>query len=321
MRKRRTRRINSIRTFGIDGTEAAPETTDFDAAVDAFIRHCRVKNLTDTTIQYYRDVLHILIKTLADTCAVTRPCDVERDHINSCILAKQNEELSDATINSYIRGWRAFFRWLRKEGYITSDVGDKIKNIKAEKRMLQTFSREQIRQLLSAPDRLTFTGYRDYVIMLLLLDTGARIAEVAEIKLPDIDWRERMILLYGKGRKERRVPMQKTLEKHLREYIKIRGLLDTDHVFVTIDNTPLTPRQMQLRIKEHGLTAGIRGVRVSPHTFRHTFAKYYIMNGGDVFSLQKILGHSTLDMCKVYVSMFGTDVAAQHRKYSPLERL
>lgn len=258
---------------------------------------------------------------LSEVAGIKRPCDVQYDHITDCIIALKNEDKADATINTYLRSWRVFFRWLRDEGYIDSDVGYRMQLVKAEQRVIQAFSREQVRQLLATPDRTTFTGYRDYVIMLLLLDTGARVAEVAGLKLDDIRWKERLLLLYGKGRKERYVPFQSTLDKHLREYVRIRGLLDVDEVFVTIDNTPMTPRQIQWRIKEHGLASGVQGVRVSPHTFRHTFAKFYVMNGGDVFTLQKILGHSTLEMCQRYVAMFGHDIAAQHRKYSPLERL
>jgi integrase/recombinase XerD len=80
-------------------------------------------------------------------------------------------------------------------------------------------------------------------------------------------------------------------------------------------------RTMQQNMKRYGDSAQLKGVRVSPHTMRHTFAKFYIMNGGDGFTLMKILGHTTLEMAQTYVSMFSTDIAKQHRKFSPLERL
>jgi integrase/recombinase XerD len=250
-----------------------------------------------------------------------RPIDVERDHIESLIEEKQSEGAADSTINMYLRGWRAFFNWLHNEGFIVDNPMANVKLIKAEKRVIQTFSKAQVKRLLDTPNRTTFTGYRDYVLMLLLLDTGVRITEAEGIRTTDIDWANHTIKVFGKGRKERFVPFQGTLEKHLREYISIRGVLPHDFLFVNIDDGPLKKRTMQQEIAKYGAAAGIKDVRVSPHTFRHTFAKFYVMNGGDPFSLQKILGHTSLEIVRVYVNLFGTDIAKQHRKFSPLEHL
>ncbi len=178
-----------------------------------------------------------------------------------------------------------------------------------------------LKALLAAPDRSKFTGYRDYFLMLLLYETGVRISEAEGITVPNINWRERKIKVYGKGRKERYVPFQKTLELHLRQYLEIRGLLDHDFLFVIIDNTPMKVRTMQENIQAYGVAAGIKGVRVSPHTFRHTMAKAYIMNGGDPLSLQIILGHATLDMVRNYVNLFSSDISQKHERHSPLETL
>jgi integrase/recombinase XerD len=90
---------------------------------------------------------------------------------------------------------------------------------------------------------------------------------------------------------------------------------------VTIEYRPVTKRTIQENIKTYGKMAQITGVRVSPPTFRHTMAKFYIINGGDIFTLQQILGHSTLDMVRYYVELFGTDIKEQHKKYSPVENM
>ncbi|MFD0588022.1 tyrosine-type recombinase/integrase [Paenibacillus sp. GCM10027627] len=153
--------------------------------------------------------------------------------------------------------------------------------IKSERRIIETFSKPQIKQLLETPNKQTFTGYRNFVIMLLLFDTGVRISECEGILIPNINWKEKRINVYGKGRKERFVPFQRTLERHLKEYISIRGLLDHDFLFINIDNSPIKKRTIREIISEIGVAAGVTGVRVSPHTFRHTMAKMYVMNGGD----------------------------------------
>ena len=293
---------------------------DFDAAISAFLRYCKIRNLTKDTLKYYTDVLSVLKTDLA-TQGIMRPIDVTSDHLYTAIESRQASGVSDATVNMYFRGWRAFFNFLADEAILPISPMAGMKAIKAEKRVIETFSKEQIRRLLAEPDRTTFTGYRDYVLMLLLLDTGIRISEAESIRIPDIFWRDRVIKIYGKGRKERLVPFQSTVEKHLREYIAIRGPLDHDFLFVNIDNEPWKKRSMQETIARYGDMAGIKNVRVSPHTFRHTFARLYIVNGGDIFSLQKILGHSTLEMVRNYVNLWGTDVSRKHAKYSPVERL
>lgn len=316
---KRTRRPNTIAATVSNGESAyAPESLDFDLAIAAFLRYCRVKNLTASTIEYYTNTLKRLAKLLP---ADKRPIDVDDGDIDDAILAQQETGDSETTTNMYLRGWRAFFNHVYDEGYITVNLAKRVRLIKAEKRVIETFSKEQLRKLFAVPNRSTFTGYRDYVLMLTLLETGARISEVEGIKITDINWGERMIKVFGKGRKERFVPFQHTLDKHLREYIAIRGALDHDFLFVNIDNNPMKKRSMQEIIGDYGKDANIKNVRVSPHTFRHTFARLYITNGGDIFSLQKILGHTSLDVVRLYVNLFSTDVAKAHSKYSPLDRL
>ena len=103
--------------------------------------------------------------------------------------------------------------------------------------------------------------------------------------------------------------------------IKISGLKGQELVFLNRFGGGINRRTIQRQLQLYGQRAGITGVRISPHTIRHTFATQYILNGGDAFSLQKILGHSSLDMVRVYVDMAGSNVALQHRKYSPMDQL
>ncbi|MGG1644466.1 tyrosine-type recombinase/integrase [Paenibacillus sp. NRS-1782] len=317
----RGRRANTIAAVTADSVTKQPaESLDFDIAIASFIRQCRVKNLTDETLKYYRNVLRSL-KDLMYEQGITRPIDVRSEHVGECILMRQESGVVDITVNTFVRGWRAFFNHAYNEGHITENVGAGIKLIKAERRVIETFTKDQLRRLLDAPEKTTFTGYRNYVVLLTLLDTMIRISELEGIRLRSINWRDRTITVMGKGRKERVVPFQNTLEKHLQEYINIRGPLDHDFLFVNIDNNPLKKRSIQQTIAGLGKEAGIQGVRCSPHTIRHTGAKMYIMRGGDVFSLQKILGHTSLDVVKLYVSLWGTDVAEKHRRHSPLEGL
>lgn len=314
------RRKNTIAVSGTVSTSLPPESEDFDAAAATFLRNCRIKNLSDPTMTYYNDVLKML-KKLLTAQGVMRPIDVTHDHIHDAVIAKREEGVKDVTVEKYMRGWRAYFNYMTTEGYITTNPFDRVAVMKAEKRIIETFSKPQVKALLDSVNKSTFTGYRNFVIMMLLLETGIRVSEAEALSVTGINWKERRIKVYGKGRKERYVPFQKTLEKHLAEYVKIRGLLDHDFLFVNIDNTPLKVRTFQQVITEAGQAANITGVRVSPHTFRHSMAKMYVMNGGDPLSLQLILGHTSLEMCRNYVRLFSNDVSAKHARHSPLENL
>ncbi|WP_244908294.1 tyrosine-type recombinase/integrase [Paenibacillus campinasensis] len=194
--------------------------------------------------------------------------------------------------------------------------------VKAEKLMLQTFTKEQVAALLEQPDRKTFTGYRDFTMMTVLLETGMRISELCHLKISDIFFREKEIrITRGKGGRARRVPFQQTCAKIIRRYLDIRGDLETDALFVNINDESISTRALQDKMKAYGHAANISGVRVSPHTFRHTMAKFYILNGGDPFTLRRILGHATLGMVDYYVELFSSDIKQQHKKYSPVENM
>lgn len=315
--KIRKRRINTINVTDA-GRDLAEESVDLSAAIKAFLRHCRVRNLTDTTTQFYRNGLSVFERLLRDQ-GVTRPVDITQEHVDECIIRRRDEKISEMTLNTNIRAWRAFWTYLVTEGFVEQNL--RISPVKTAKKHVEIFSKQQLRRLFEMPDRSTFTGYRDYVIMLTLYETMIRVSELIGLKTSDIDWQRNLIRVFGKGRRERLVPFQDTLKKQLREYINIRGFLDHDYVFVNIDNEPIAKRTVQQEIKRYGDKAGISNVRVSPHTFRHTGAVHYLLNGGDLRSLQEILGHLDLKTTEIYLNLVASDISRQHRKFSPLERL
>jgi integrase/recombinase XerD len=197
-----------------------------------------------------------------------------------------------------------------------------IKLLRDRKRIVETFDNQQIKALFKACDLRTFVGLRDYTIMMLLLETGVRVNELVGIKTTDIIWEQKVIRIRNtKGGFERFVPIQDKMINQLKKYLVVRGNVDTDYLFITQDNTPLSKKQVQDRIREYGKKAGIKNVRCSPHTFRHTFAKLCVLNGANAFQLQAILGHTSLEMTKVYVNLFSNEVQQGHAKFSPINSL
>ena len=298
----------------------SPKTIALSDAKALFLRD--VRGLAKQTQRWHKENLNALEKVLGSQGIVVNNCrDLTVPFLKEHFVFYMLEEmgLKTNTINGRIRSVRGLIQFLSREGYLDRDYSADLPVLKGEKVIIQTFSEEEIARLLRQPDQKTFTGLRDYTMMLLLLETGIRISELVGIYLADVHLRDGNILVNGKGSKQRLVPIQSKMRQVLQRYIRERGNGLTDALFVTIDNDPIAIGTVQKLIKEYGETARITNVRVSPHTFRHTMAKYYILAGGDIFSLQRILGHSSMETVRIYVEMFSNDVSMQHSKFSFVE--
>ena len=237
----------------------------------------------------------------------------------------QTGQLSGHTINGYMRALQAFWSWLEREDFIQQNPFARLKIPKAPKKIIPIFSEAQLRQLFGAVNISSPIGYRDYTIMLTLLDTGIRCSELTSLRLTDVNLEGRLLKVWGKGNKERLVPIgakvQKALWKYLTCYRPEPATPRYEQVFLTRDGCPLTKDRLEAIIERYGKKAGITGVRVSPHTFRHTMAVTFLRNGGDVFSLQRILGHSQLEVVRGYVNLTQSDISRVHRRNSPADNL
>ncbi|MED3624669.1 tyrosine-type recombinase/integrase [Neobacillus thermocopriae] len=298
------------------------DVDSFEYHYNLFVRDCRIRNLSEHTFRYYKNELMKFCKRLERNQIDTSPAVITEEIIKDyVVLGMMNEGKKEATINANLRAIRAFFNFLEKEGFIIENPVKDVKLVKEKRTIIQTFSRDQIHALLRQPDRNTFTGIRDYTLMMFLLETGVRVREICDILTTDINFIDGVVRIDGKGNKERFVPIQKTMKKQLSIYLQVRGELDTNILFVNIDNEPLAIRAIQTNIARYGRMAGIKNVRCSPHTFRHTFAKMSVQNGADVFSLQSVLGHTSMEMVRNYVNMFSNEVRDNHSKFSPIEKL
>jgi integrase/recombinase XerD len=163
--------------------------------------------------------------------------------------------------------------------------------------------------------------------MLLLVDTGLRLSETLDLRLGDMDLDSGTVKVLGKGNKERLVGFSGVMERHLRRYVVRReaalagvGREDSPWLFPNQWGDKGGSKGFQMRLKRYGTAAGITRARVSPHTFRHTFALWFVRNGGSPFHLQKILGHTSLDMSRRYCELANVDFLTSQRELSPLAR-
>ncbi|MDQ0233021.1 tyrosine-type recombinase/integrase [Metabacillus malikii] len=299
----------------------------FEDAINLFLKDCEIRNLRPHTIRFYRNEIQTFLNQLGEqeiNVSVLKPYNITDEHIkeNVILYLRKYKGARVVTVNTRLRALRAFFNYLHKGKHIPKNPFENIKLLKDRKRVIATFTKEQLNKLFRQPDLKTFTGVRDYTIMLLLLETGIRANEAIGLTLADIRWEDSLICVRNaKSYRERLVPMQSTMKTQLKKYIAIRGYAETDALFTTVDNTPLSKRGLQNRIEKYGVLADLKGVRCSCHTFRHTFAKLSVQQGANIFELQTILGHTSMEIVKTYVNLFGTDVRERHKEFSPLKVL
>ncbi|GAA0323239.1 tyrosine-type recombinase/integrase [Oceanobacillus oncorhynchi subsp. oncorhynchi] len=299
----------------------------FKDAIELIVKDCELRNLRPHTIQYYMNEFKAFLNSLSAqgiNIAELKPYNFTEEHIkeNVILYMKNYKGNKVVSINTRLRALRAFFNFLYKHKHVPKNPMENIKLLKDRKTVIATFTKEQLKKLFRQPDLKTFTGVRDYTIMMLMLETGIRVNELEGLSLNDIRWEDDLICIRNaKSYRERLVPFQKQMKQQLKKYIAIRGYVESEAIFVTIDGTRLTKRGIQQRIIKYGDMAKIKNVRCSPHTFRHTFAKLSVQQGANIFELQTILGHTSMEVVKIYVNLFGNDVRESHKNFSPLKTL
>mgnify|MGYP000853290215 FL=1 len=298
----------------------SPNVT-FDEAIYLFLQECKIRNLTEETIRRYRNGLtkfrqHLETKKL--NLGTLTPYDLTHRIIPGML----DEGLALRTVNCNLCILKEFFKFLTCEGWMETNISSELKPFKVQPSLTHTFTDGHLQRLLAQPDRFTFTGYRNYVMMLVLLETGIRLKELANLRITDINFEEGSLhIQQGKGRKARQVPIQRTCSFELKRYLQERGTLEHDRLWINLDNRPFKATGIRSMISRYCKAAGIKGIQCSCHTFRHTMAKQYLLNGGDIFTLKSILGHERMETTEMYVELFSRDLQIQHGKFSPVEHL
>jgi len=313
---------------------------EWKKALEGYRLYCTADGKSPNTTRWYLGKLRIFGRYLEANGYPTELREITTAHIRAFLVYlrsdvkadQQNpnkhgrdDPLSGLTIQGYVRTLKAFYSWLLREEYIEDNPMRHIRIPRAPKVVIETFTDEQIERLLAAVDVRKPLGFRDHCILLILLDTGMRLSELAGLCTQDVDLETGEFKVTGKGQKQRVIPMggtvQKVLWKYLNRYRREPAIPSVDHLFLDRTGMPMSPDSIYRMVRKHGRNAQLESVRCSPHTFRHTFAKNYLLNGGDVFSLQKILGHSSLEVVKLYVNLAAADVRSQHRRFSPVDMM
>jgi len=239
------------------------------------------------------------------------------------ITPEKAEPVSASTVHGHVRTLRAFFNWLVAEGFIEISPAKNLKPPKVCRKVVSTLSDEEIRAILCVLTPVNSSVARNQTIFMLLLDTGLRMGELMNLKMDDVHMDEGLLKVMGKGKKERIVPMgsnaQRALHRYLFRYRPKPLHLGINNAFLSVLGKPLTENSIKLIFSRLAKKSGVS--RLHAHLCRHTFATRFLINGGDVFTLQQILGHSTLEMVRHYVNLAANHVVIQHNRFSPLDRL
>lgn len=285
-----------------------------------YLLACRVEGKSPHTIEAYgRRVKQFL--AFVKEYDLADPADITSTHIRLFLLSLQARNLNPSTVNVLYRVLRTWFNWLVAEGIIEKTPLANIKPPKIPKTKPRPFSIEDIQNLLLLTSGNRFVDVRNQAMILLFLDTGLRLSEMANIQLADMDFDHETIRVMGKGSKERVVRMGKRTQRALLKYLLRR---DDSHDCLWLNNwrQPLSRDGVQSAMKKLCRRAEIKDARLGPHTFRHTAAINFLRNGGGEFMLQYMLGHATLTMTRRYVSELGQDdMIRAHQKASPVDNL
>ena len=298
-------------------------TTTLKGMISAFQSTRRLRNLSPNTIIFYSQHLNKFLEFMESHYP-----DASLEQIDHIILREfvsgLKENHSAGGVNHYIKVLKILFKFMVEEGVINENPSKKIKRIKTDQTAIVAFSNEQIMAMLEVTrHQMDFPGIRNYALITLLYDTGCRISELLDLKTDGIQLDEKILTVIGKGKKGRVVPFGDRSLIGLVKYLNKRNKLfgNGGLLFLTKFGDPLTRRMTNKIIERIGEKAKVTNVRLSAHTFRHAFAKNWLTNGGDIFSLQKILGHRTLDMVRNYVNITFKDIQSQHSKFSPGDNL
>jgi integrase/recombinase XerD len=237
---------------------------------------------------------------------VERPTE---EDLKSFVMRMRERGLRPTSCNNRIRAVNAFLAW--------SGSRLRVPKLKEEQRVLPTFTLSDIQKFARWKPR-TRTEHRLQSLVLLLADSGCRISEALGLEWSDVDMDNLLLTLHGKGGKDRKVPFSFELRKFLWRHQQRRTLGEL--VFATSNGGRIGKRQVLRDVKLLCERLGIRAPERTLHAFRHSFALNYLRSGGGVFHLQKVLGHSSLEMTKRYAALQTEDLSQLHQRVSMLSR-
>jgi len=289
-----------------------------------FAQSNKVEGKSPKTIRWYSQVLEGYIRFLVATSRRPVLDEFSIVSVREFIAHEQDRKLSPFTVQGKVRASKAFASWLLREGYTSENLLQHLKLPKVPVVLIEPLTPADIELLIKIQDALTAAGCRAITILIILLDTGERASELCGILFKDAHIEQGYLKIMGKGGKERVVPFGALAQKLLWRYIihfRPKPVSEAeDFLFLTMDGKRMTYNALKLILKRWGKKAGVP--RLHAHLCRHTFATNFLVhNCGDVFRLQQILGHSSLEMVRRYVHYASSQALITGKVLSPMDQI
>jgi len=277
------------------------------------------RGLSDNSLQSYRhDLLHLQNRLAVRGTALKA---ATREDLLSVLAGEVQQGKSPRSVSRYLSAYRQFYRWLVREGTISSDPVALIESPKTGRGLPRALTEEQVESLLAAPDSETILGMRDRAMLELMYATGLRVSELVGLELSNLNLNQGVIRVIGKGQKERLVPIGDEAHESLKIYLQnarpalLKGA-QTDSVFVTTRKAGMTRQAFWYMLRRYAVHCHV-SQKLSPHMLRHSFATHLLNHGADLRVVQLLLGHSDLSTTQIYTHIAREGLKRMHEAHHP----
>ena len=297
------------------------QVLSFDQCVDRFLNFLMVeKGLSKNTIESYsRDLLNLA--DFLEHHGINELDEVKNVTIMAFLLDVKSRGLSSKTTGRMLSATRTFFRFLVRENLLPADPTATIESPKVRPHLPSVLSIGEVDALLALPDVKTQRGLRDKAMLELLYATGVRVTELITLKMNSLNLEVGYLIAFGKGSKERIVPLGQTAQQWLKEYLQnarhhySHGKM-SQFLFLNPSGKQLTRQGFWKLIKRYAVRAEITK-KISPHTLRHSFATHLLDRGADLRSVQVMLGHVDISTTQIYTHITRERLKQIHQRYHP----
>ncbi|MCX7016676.1 MAG: tyrosine recombinase XerC [Candidatus Sumerlaeota bacterium] len=294
---------------------------DFHEALGEFETFLRVeKNLSERTRKAYRYDLSRFGDFLVELRKRTPNVDdIGAPEIRLYLQRMQIDRgCKSTTLSRIIASIRIFFEYCVRLGHLRASPAAHFHNPKKPKKLPVFLVEGELKKLLEAPGPSDWKGRRDNALLITFAFTGLRLQELVSLNLDNVDFERNTLRVFGKGAKERIVPMNQRVVEALNRYLAVRVFAETPALFLNYKLGRLSPRGIEKIVRQHALQANIATRKISPHKLRHTFATLLHHNGVDILEIQTLLGHASITSTQIYTHTSSERLAGAVKKLDGL---